>query len=77
MLTSPRGANRVYAAGGEEFVDWIDAGHVEDRRGRSWRVSEEALLLEGQEDERRPRLAAHRMFWFAWYAQYPETRLIH
>jgi len=76
VLTSPRGANRVYLAGDDRFTRWIDDGHVEDENGESWQVTEEALIPQTTGAQPHPRLPAHRTYWFAWYAQHPETRLI-
>ena len=45
-----------------------------DDSGARWTVEEGALVSPG--GERLERLPAHRVFWFGWYAQYPETRLV-
>ncbi|MGH9311725.1 MAG: DUF3179 domain-containing protein [Vicinamibacterales bacterium] len=76
VLTTPKGANRVYEAGSARFTRWNGRDTVEDEAGRAWRVSEEALArLDGSESPTR-RVAAQRAFWFAWYAQFPDTLLI-
>ncbi|HET7746797.1 MAG TPA: DUF3179 domain-containing (seleno)protein, partial [Vicinamibacteria bacterium] len=74
VLTSEAGANRVYEAGGVRFVS-LAAGVARDDKGRSWTVEEDALRLAGSA-EARPRVAAHRAFWFGWFAQFPDTELI-
>lgn len=74
VLTTPSGANRVYDARGTRFVS-LASGVVRDDRGREWRAEEDALRLAGS-DEARPRVAAHRAFWFGWFAQFPETELV-
>jgi hypothetical protein len=77
VLTTPKGANRVYDAGVERFARWNGVDTVEDGEGRPWRVTEHALLAVTDHSKRpRPRIPAHRAFWFAWYAQFPETLLI-
>jgi hypothetical protein len=75
ILTSAAGASRVFELQDERFVRWQDELHVVDEAGRVWRVAEDALVTAGGA-MRRPRIAAHRVFWFAWYAQYPETVLV-
>lgn len=69
ILTTPKGANRVYEAGAARFTRWNGRDSVEDETGRTMRVDEDAL------GEHR-RIPAQRAFWFAWYAQFPETTLI-
>ena len=76
VVTSREGANRVYGAQGERFERRVSDGRIEDDRGRIWRVTEEALVLESDSETRLPRLSAQRAFWFGWYAQFPTTRLI-
>lgn len=74
VLTSPRGAHRVYRAGNEAFLRWSDSAHVEDSAGRRWAVSEDGLTHADAPPFRR--VPAHRVFWFAWFAQHPKTMLI-
>jgi len=75
VLTSARGANRVYDAGGHRFLR-LTADGVQDADGRRWRIGEDALTSGDPAVPPRPRVAAGRAFWFGWYAQFPETRLI-
>ena len=49
---------------------------VMDARGERWRVTEDALVHTADATRRAPRVAAQRAFWFGWYAQFPDTRLI-
>ena len=76
VITSARGANRVYAAGTDRFARLLDDGRVADAAGGVWRVTEDALVADADPQRRLPRVAAQRAFWFGWYSQYPETRLI-
>ena len=46
-----------------------------DTSGRKWSLSEDDLTLSDGAVSL-PRDVAHRAFWFAWYAQYPETLLL-
>jgi len=76
VVTSRRGANRVYDAGDVRFARQVDEDRVVDETGEVWRVEEAALVSVSDSTRRRARQAAHRAFWFGWYAQFPETALI-
>jgi Protein of unknown function (DUF3179) len=81
VLTTPKGANRMYDAGAVRFTKWNGRDRVEDETGTTWRVSEDALELTGGAGLKtgpsgHRRVPAQRAFWFAWYAQFPETTLI-
>src|SRR5262249_27917118 len=75
IVTTPQGANRVYRAPAS-FRNQPAGSKLTDVDGRSWLVSEAALILEGHEPTTTPRVSAQRAFWFGWYAQFPETILI-
>ncbi len=76
-VTTRQGANRVYALGSHNvvFESRPASGVLVDTTGRRWRQTEETLTLDDGSVSL-PRYVAHRAFWFGWYAQYPETRLI-
>ena len=74
VLTDASGASRVYESAGRRFARWDGASTAWDDGGSAWTVEEGALA--GPAGERLERLPAHRAFWFGWYAQYPETRLV-
>lgn len=77
IVTSRRGANRVYALGSSDvaFQTATTPGDVvRDGSGREWRVAEEGLV--GPDGTTLPRASAQRAFWFGWRAQYPETLLV-
>lgn len=76
-VTSPRGANRVYALGGHDvvFQSRPVTGDLVDTAGRTWRQGEDALTL-ADGSITLPRFVAQRAFWFGWYAQYPATLLL-
>jgi hypothetical protein len=76
VLTSLRGANRVYESGAVRIAAWIDEATVRDQAGRRWRVTEEALVPDVRDGTPLPRVAAFRAFWFGWYAQFPDTVLV-
>jgi len=76
VVTSPAGASRVYAAGKHRFAAVTEDARLMDTEGREWRVDEDFLVATFDPDTRLPRLAAHRAFWFGWYAQHPDTVLI-
>lgn len=73
VLTDRSGANRVYASGEHSFVNWDQDVQATDTLGNVWRVTSDALIHKAIRLERLP---AHRAFWFGWYSQFPETRLI-
>ena len=73
VLTAKDGASRAYHRPGIEF-DSYKRGILTDREGRTWDITEDALIHpEGHTFERLP---AHRIFWFAWFNTYPQTRLV-
>jgi len=76
VVTTSGGANRVYETDGVSFVERVDDSRIVDSAGRTWLIGEEALTEVGGELPDAPRVAAHRTFWFAWHAHYPETVLI-
>lgn len=76
VVTSRRGANRVYDAGDVRFVRRLEDDRIADEHGEFWRVEEAALVTESDSTPPRIRQAAQRAFWFGWYSQFPETRLI-
>ncbi len=74
VVTDKSGANRVYESKDHKFKRLVD-GKVKDSEGVLWKVMEEELVAsDGRTLERLP---YHRMFWFAWYNTFPETRLVY
>lgn len=76
VITSADGANRVYASGSHRFAALDGDAAVRDTEGRQWLVRETHLEASFDTSLRLPRVAAHRAFWFGWYAQHPDTVLI-
>lgn len=76
VVTSAEGANRIYVSGTHRFAENDGDALVRDADGRSWRAEETALEAAFDPSLRLPRVAAHRAFWFGWYAQHPDTVLI-
>jgi Protein of unknown function (DUF3179) len=76
VLTSQRGANRVFESGTVRIRTWTGDQTVQDEQGRQWRVTEEALVPADGKSQALPRVTAFRAFWFGWYAQFPDTILI-
>lgn len=74
VVTSPKGANRVYAAGEARFTA-VDASGTKliDNAGVTWAAGDDALVAPS--GVRLARVPAYRAFWFGWYAQFPETLL--
>jgi hypothetical protein len=65
------GEVRAYNRGEHTFTSGPDLGAVLDEDGRSWRVTEDALV--GPDGEAAPRLGGHLAYWFGWYAFFPQT----
>ena len=76
VITSEEGANRVYESGAVNFPRQGNSDNIVDESGGRWRLEEQALIAEGDEDIRLPRATANRAFWFGWYAQFPDTELV-
>jgi hypothetical protein len=74
VFTDRSGANRVFDAAGVRFTSWDGRARAVSQDGRAWTLTESALTADN--GERKARLAAHRAFWFGWYAQFPQTRLV-
>jgi hypothetical protein len=75
VVTSRQGANRAFRAP-VAFPDQQSGPTVRDASGRSWQVTEEALILATDPSMRAPRVNAGRAFWFGWFAQFPKTMLL-
>ncbi len=75
-VTSEEGANRVYDAGDVRFARHLGPERLADEAGGTWRVTEGALVRDADPNHQRPRVPAHRAFWFGWYAQFPDTALV-
>lgn len=78
VVTSPRGANRVYATDGRRFARAGSEGELKDESGNRWSVTEESLRQASltAAPSSFPRLPARRAFWFGWQAQFPDTELV-
>jgi hypothetical protein len=64
---------RAFARSEHTFSPGPDDFTVLDEDGRSWQVTEEALV--GPDGETLTRINGHLAYWFGWYAFYPETEL--
>ena len=64
-------AVRAYARQDYTFVAGADDATLKSADGRSWRISEEALLAE--DGERLDRIGGHLAYWFGWFGFYPDT----
>ena len=76
ILTTRAGANRVFKTGEQGFQRLLQGDRVVDDSGKAWKITEDGLVFEENPDRVLPRVPAFRAFWFGWFAQYPETRLI-
>ncbi len=77
VVTSTRGANRVYDVDRTVFASRRRDDALVDKDGRVWRLTEDALVPEQPSaGSPKPRVTAFRAFWFGWHAQFPDTLLI-
>ena len=67
------GEVRAYNREDETFEPGPDPDTVLDSTGRSWQVTEEALV--GPDGELVPRINGHLAYWFGWYSFFPKTLL--
>jgi hypothetical protein len=66
---------RAYERGPRMFQAGVAPGElVELRTGVRWRVEEERLV-ETATGQALPRLGGHVVYWFGWYAVYPEAEV--
>ena len=64
-------AVRAYDSGGLIFETGADYASLTSADGRSWQVTEAALIdADGQQ---RQRIGGHLAFWFGWFGFYPDT----
>jgi len=76
VVTTTAGANRVYESGSYRFRTEGAGDQLQDVNGSVWIAKEDALQSVQDPSLHLPRVPAHRSFWFGWYAQHPDTRLI-
>lgn len=74
VLTDESGANRVFETGDVRF-ETLKGPVAIDTEGNPWQITE-PNLIQVDSDRKLSRLPAHRVFWFGWYAQFPNTRLV-
>ena len=75
VVTDRSGANRVYESAGIMFERSPDGRVVFAKDGSQWTATEDALVSQDS-TKRFKRLPAHRAFWFGWFADHPEVRLV-
>ena len=75
VVTDPSGANRVYESAGITFDRSADGRTVLAKDGSQWTATEDALVSQDG-SKLLKRLPAHRAFWFAWFADHPDVRLV-
>jgi hypothetical protein len=76
VVTTPAGANRVYATDGRRFVAGSGPEELRDEAGGTWSVGEDALRAGPAPAPSFARVPARRSFWFGWHAQFPDTELV-
>lgn len=82
VVTDASGANRVYESLDLTFQKASGAKRLQSDNGIQWTVTEDALVADqavtiaGESVDRLQRISAHRAFWFGWFADHPDVRLI-
>ena len=75
VVTDNSGANRVYETASQMFDKHVSPRVIQSKDGMQWSVTEDALVSKDGSKTLK-RLSAHRAFWFGWYADHPDVRLI-
>ena len=75
VLSDDAGTCRVFESKDETFLSWNGTDQATDKAGRHWKVAEEKLT--SSTGDHLNRIPAHRVFWFGWVNQFPQTRLVH
>lgn len=73
VLTDAGGASRVYESGEHKF-ETFDGKTATDANKGSWMMTESALV--GPDGSKLRRYPAHRAYWIAWSAAFPDTQLV-
>jgi len=64
-------AVRAYESSGLVFTSGGDSMTLVSDDGRSWKITEGALISD--DGERRERIGGHLAYWFGWFGFYPDT----
>ncbi|MCI0624442.1 MAG: DUF3179 domain-containing protein [Acidobacteria bacterium] len=67
------GETRAYERASHMFSSTGVANELRDEQGRTWQLTEEAIV--GPDAERLPRLGGHLAYWFGWFSFFPRTEL--
>ncbi|MEM6317946.1 MAG: DUF3179 domain-containing protein [Bacteroidota bacterium] len=73
ILSDKTGATSAFDATNISFVDY-KKGHLIDEAGKQWTLKNHEL--QSSDGQVLQQLPTHHIFWFAWYANYPTTRLV-
>jgi len=77
VVTSPKGANRVYRTDGRWFTAGPGPEALRDEAGGVFSPREDALRpVAAGAAASFPRVPARRAYWFGWQAQFPDTDLV-
>lgn len=74
ILTDTGGASRAFASGDVKLIEYDGANRAIDDEGNSWTMSEAGLT--NADGTKLVRIPTHEAFWFGWFSQFPETRLV-
>ncbi len=73
VIAGPDGSSMTFEANDLSFDKKIDNKLIDDQ-GEEWVITPESLVHSS--GRHLSRVPTHRIFWFAWYSVYPDTRLI-
>ncbi len=73
ILTEKSGISKAFYAGINHFEKYKNNELIDDQNG-VWKIIEDKL--KNEDGDSLESIPTHRVFWFAWYAMYPETRLV-
>ena len=74
VFTDSSGANRIYESGELRFTSLTPEDVAVTDTGEKWQLTEQALTNDA--GKKLARIPAHRAFWFGWFAQFPDTKLV-
>ncbi len=67
------GEVRAYSRADQIFSPGNEPNTLIDSEGRTWEVTEDALI--GPEGEVTPRINGHLAYWFGWFSFFPQTQV--
>lgn len=73
VVLADKSGTRVFDTQSMEMVSY-KKGQLKDATGNTWSIKDNKLI--STDNQVLPQLASHNIFWFAWFNNYPKTRLV-